>query len=90
MPEIAWTLDLGDVVIGVVGLVLLPTARMTIKAMSSIRRAVEDLTVTMYGTTTDASIGILSRVGDLKKQTQRHHERLVEVEMELGVKRERP
>lgn len=89
MPEIAWTMDLGDVVIAIVGLVLLPTARMTIRAMSSIRQAVEDLTVTIYGTKTDASVGIVSRLGDLKKQTQRHHERLVEVEMELGVKRER-
>lgn len=89
MPEINWTLDVGDLIIAVVGLVLVPTARVTIAALSSIRRAVEDLTITVYGTTKDPSVGILAQVGELRRHGQKAHQRLAEVELELGIRRDR-
>lgn len=89
MPEINWTLDIGDLIIAGVALILVPTAKMTISTLSSIRRAVEDLTLTMYGSTRDPSIGIVTRTVTLEKTVQRHHQRIADVEMETGVKRER-
>lgn len=89
MPPINWTLDIGDLIIAVVGLVLIPTAKMTISALSSIRRAVEDLTTTVYGSARDPSTGIVARTVGLERTIQRQHQRLADVEMEIGVKRER-
>ena len=88
MPDINWSLDVGDIVIAFVALVFIPVTRILIGTMSSVRMAVEELTVAVFGTEKDRTIGIVSHLAELRKEHNKHRNWLIEIQADRGIKRD--
>lgn len=88
MPQVNWSVDLGDLVVAVLGLVFIPVTRALIRTLWSVRMAVEELTVAVFGTEKDRSIGIIAHVADLRKEHKRHRNWLFQIASDIGSKLE--
>ena len=72
MIEFSWTVDVGDLVIALVGLVLIPVARSLITTLSSIRASFQELSVAVFGTERDPSIGLVERIQRMERHMRVH------------------
>lgn len=82
------TIQIGDVIMAVVGLGLIPLMRLLITTLLELREGLQKLQMIVIGSTDDHSGGIMGDVSELKKESQRHRNWLIEVQAELGMKRD--
>lgn len=86
MPSIEWSIDLGGVIMAVIALVFIPIARSLISTLWSVREAVTELTVAVFGTEKDRSIGIVAHLAELKKESMKHRNWLIQLSADSGSK----
>lgn len=86
MPDLYWSLDLGDLVIAVIALVFIPVTKLLICTMREVRKAVQELTIAVFGSEKDPSIGIIAHIAELRKETARHRNWLTRLSSEAGSK----
>ena len=88
MPQLEWVVDVGDLVIALIGLVLIPLMRMLMTTLWSVRDAVRELTLIVVGSDKNPEAGLIGEVSSLKKESQRHRTWLIELQAEQGVRRD--
>lgn len=88
MPEIHWSLDVGDLLIVLIGLVLIPVTRTLINTMWSVREAIQELTMAVFGSDKEPGSGIIAHVSELQRESARHRNWLIKLSAETGVKQE--
>lgn len=86
MPVIQWSLDIGDVVITLIALVFIPVTKLLIRTLYAVREAVQELTIAVFGTKQDPSIGMVAHIAELRKETVRHRNWLTRLSAETGSK----
>lgn len=86
MPSVNWSLDIGDLVIVFIAVVLIPVTKLLIRTMYSVREAVQELTVAVFGSKQDPSIGLVAHIAELRKETIRHRNWLTRISAETGSK----
>lgn len=80
------TVHLGDVIVVVVGLILIPAGKMLIGALWELRESFRELRVIVVGSERDPGSGLVAVTGEVKKEVLKHRDRLIRVESELGMK----
>ena len=87
MPEIKWSIDLGGLIMAAIALVFIPVTKSLLRTLWEVRTAVENLTTAVFGTEQDRSIGIVAHLAELKKESTRHRNWLIEIQSGLGLHR---
>ena len=80
------TIHLGDVIVAVIGLVLIPMFRLLATTLWTLRDTVQRLSVIVVGVDNDHSTGLVADIVALKKESQRHRNWLIEIRAEQGMK----
>ena len=80
------TIHLGDVMVGLIGLILIPLGRLLVTTLLTLREAVAELTYIVVGPEKDHSTGLVADVQALKKESTRHRNWLIEIRAEQGLK----
>lgn len=86
MPEISWSIDLGGLIMAVIALVFVPVTKSLITTLWSVRNAVEELTMAVFGTEKDRSVGVIAHIAELRKESTRHRNWLIRLSAEQGMK----
>ena len=86
MPHIEWSIDLGGVIMTVIAVICIPVTRSLISTLWAVREAVAELTVAVFGTDKDRSIGLVAHLAELKKESVRHRNWLIKLSTETGSK----
>ena len=79
-------IHLGDVIVALIGLVLIPVVRSLITTLWAMRESLRDLHFIVVGTEKDPTTGLVGDVASLKKESQRHRNWLIEIRAEQGMK----
>jgi len=80
------TIHLGDVIVTLIGVVLIPIGRMLVKTMWDMRESLQRLHFVVMGMEQDPTTGIIGDLAALKKETLRHRNWLIEIRAEQGLK----
>ena len=86
MPHISWSIDLGGLIMAIIAVIFIPVTKSLIKTMWSLRIAVTELTIAVFGTEKDRSIGVIAHIAELKKETLRHRNWLIQLASDTGSK----
>lgn len=80
------TIHLGDVLVGLIGLVLIPLGRLLVTTLMGLQGAVSKLSYIVVGPDGEHTTGLVADVTALKKESQRHRNWLIEIRAEQGLK----
>ena len=68
MIDFNWTVDVGDLLVALLGLVFVPIVRSLVRTLHEIRVSFMQVSVAVFGTERDSSIGLVERM----KKIERH------------------
>ena len=80
------TIHLGDVIMAVTGLVLIPVTRLLVRTLWQLRDALKEHAAVLFGSDRDPSTGLVTIVGALRRDAQKTALDMRDVKMELGMK----
>lgn len=82
------TVHIGDVIVAVIGLVLLPLTRLLVTTLMAMRESLRELQLIVVGTGKDPTSGLVGDIAELKKASQKHRNWLIEIQAEHGIRRD--
>ena len=80
------TIQLGDIIMAVVALGLIPLMRLLVTTLWDLREGLQKLQMIVVGSSDDHASGLLGDVSELKKESQRHRNWLIKIQAESGMK----
>lgn len=80
------TIQLGDIIMTVLSLVLIPGLWQLARTLRETREALQEMRYILLGTDRDPTTGVVHDVAALKKESQRHRNWLIEIRAEQGMK----
>lgn len=78
------TIHLGDVLMAVVALILIPAGKALLGILADMRQTVQELSFLVVGTKDRQ--GLVGDMDEVKKESRRHRNWLMEVKAHLGLK----
>lgn len=78
------TIHLGDVLLALLSLVIIPFVSRLNTTLSSLRETVSELKLVVFGAGKDLSSGVLGDIAALQKESQRHRNWLIELQVQNG------
>ena len=86
MMPVDWTIRLGDILMALVTVGIIPLARAIHKVLSEMRDDIRDLRHIVVGPERDEATGLVAKVEGLRTETRKHRDRLIRLESEASIK----
>lgn len=84
--QIDTTIQLGDIIMMLVALGLIPLMRLLVSTLWELREGLQKLQMIVIGSGDDHSSGLLGKVSGLERESQRHRNWLIKIQAEQGLK----
>ena len=86
MPSFEWTIRIGDILMAVVVVGIIPLSKLLVRVLLDLRDAVHGLSFVVLGSKDRP--GLVGDVSELRKESTRHRNWLIELQAERGMTRD--